>query len=830
MKFSNNGSALELLPAHVADLAASGLSAETITAAGFYSETDPAAVAKILGWTKPAPKLGPWLVIPFPNPDGSPSSYRRVKPDHPRKDRKEKVCKYESPKGRGNHAYFPPGTRGDVLADPTVPLFVTEGEKKGCCLDQNGFRCVALVGVYGWQKARPKDADGKGTGPRELIPDLAGVVWKGRAVYVVFDSDVAEKPEIAWAVYHLAATLAAAGATVSVVRLPGEPDGKKNGADDFIVRYGAEKFSALVALAKPAASPDEKAAPPQERPDDPHRLAAGFVREAEPSGVIKFWRGEFIRHAGGGYRSVSDADMKADVTRFIRREFVRQFQEEKRAFDRGLRDKPPVAVRPVTVRLVGDVLQALRGELLLSSHVSAPSWLDGTTGPDPLTVLPVKNGLLDLAKAAAGRADCLIAPTAKFFAFNPTTFTYNPKAPAPVKWLAFLRSLWPDDPESINSLQEWFGYSLTADTRQQKILFLLGPRRAGKGTVVRVLRELVGPGNVAGPTLNSFATNFGLSPLLDKTVAVIDDARLSRRTDGAAVVERLLTISGEGVITVDRKYRDPVSTKLNTRLVIVSNELPQLGDASGALVGRIILLKFARSWYGREDHKLFDALSPELPGILNWSIDGWKRLQDRGRFLQPASGAQLLQDLEDLSSPVGEFVREKCVIGPGERVSVDDLYGEYTRWAEGKGWKNPPREQEFGRDLRAACPGITDRRPKQNGERWREYVGIRIRSLMDPYPENEFGSAQGSAQGPHKNGEFDQENQGGSAGSAQSPNYRVKGEVGNTHVEETIGETADPEDPKEFPGEINRPDRGCADPGYSPFTVENDDRPCWGAA
>jgi putative DNA primase/helicase len=469
------------------------------------------------------------------------------------------------------------------------------------------------------------------------------------------------------------------------------------------------------------------------------------------SGVLKFWRGDFIKHIDGGYRPLPDADIKANLTRFVRREFVRQYQDGVRAHEQGLLKKSPTAVQPVTTKLMGDVVQALKGELLLPSHVSAPSWLDGTTGPDPLTVLPVKNGLLDLAKAAAGRADCLIAPTAKFFAFNPTTFAYDPKAPDPVKWLAFLQSLWPDDPESIACLQEWFGYSLTADTRQQKILFLLGPRRAGKGTVVRVLREVVGPGNVAGPTLNSFATNFGLSPLLDKILAVIDDARLSRRTNGAAVVERLLTISGEGVITVDRKFREPISMKLNARLVVVSNELPQLGDVSGALVGRIILIPFKRSWYGREDHKLFDALSPELPGILNWAIDGWKRLQDRGRFLQPESGAQLLQDLENLSSPIGQFVRECCVVGLNERVNVDDLYREWCGWTEKQGWKHPGRVNEFGRDLRAAYPAISTRRPKQNGERWLEYVGIRLRTFGDPDPEDVFGSAQGVRTGSTQN-------------------------------------------------------------------------------
>jgi hypothetical protein len=61
----------------------------------------------------------------------------------------------------------------------------------------------------------------------------------------------------------------------------------------------------------------------------------------------------------------------------------------------------------------------------------------------------------------------------------------------------------------------------------------------------RVLRELVGVANCSGPTLASLGGNFGLWPLLGKTLAIVSDARLSGRGDTAVVVERLLSVSGE---------------------------------------------------------------------------------------------------------------------------------------------------------------------------------------------------------------------------------------------------------------------------------------------
>ena len=60
------------------------------------------------------------------------------------------------------------------------------------------------------------------------------------------------------------------------------------------------------------------------------------------------------------------------------------------------------------------------------------------------------------------------------------------------------------------------------------MFLLVGPKRGGKGTIARVLRRLIGAHNVAGPTLASFATNFGLQDLVAKSLAVISDARLER--------------------------------------------------------------------------------------------------------------------------------------------------------------------------------------------------------------------------------------------------------------------------------------------------------------
>jgi len=348
-------------------------------------------------------------------------------------------------------------------------------------------------------------------------------------------------------------------------------------------------------------------------------------------------------------------------------------------------------------------------------------WLDDAPHPPADELLSCRNGIVHLPTRRTH------PHTAELFALNALDYNFEPSAPAPAEWLGFLRDLFGDDAEAVDTLQELFGYFALPDTRQHKIAMLVGPKRSGKGTIGRVLTALLGPPNVCAPTLASLSENFGLWPLLHKRLAIIGDARLSGRTDQQAVVERLLSISGEDSITVDRKYLLPWSGRLPTRFLILSNELPRLSDASGAMASRFVLLSLTRSWYGNEDHELTDRLLGELPGILNWAIVGWQRLQERGHFVQPQSSADALQELEDLSSPIRAFVRERCDVAPGLRVEVSALYERWREWCTSTGRSHPGNVQTFGRDVRAAFPDLRVIQSRDRDDRFRVYAGLSCR-------------------------------------------------------------------------------------------------------
>ena len=187
------------------------------------------------------------------------------------------------------------------------------------------------------------------------------------------------------------------------------------------------------------------------------------------------------------------------------------------------------------------------------------------------------------------------------------------------------------------------------------------------------------------------------------------------------VTERLLSITGEDALDVDRKFREAVTVELDTRIVVATSELPRLADASGALSGRLLILSLRQSFYDREDHGLTDRLLAELPGILMWSLDGLRRLRKRGRFVQPARGAELQEELDDLASPVGAFVKEACTVEPGASVRCDQLFGRWRTWCVENGRDHVGTIQNFGRDLRAADVGVSTVKSRTGGSRVRFY-------------------------------------------------------------------------------------------------------------
>ena len=364
---------------------------------------------------------------------------------------------------------------------------------------------------------------------------------------------------------------------------------------------------------------------------------------------------------------------------------------------------------------VSKLLDALAAHCHLADTFKAPCWISGT-GPNPKDCVVLQNGILELSTRK------LWPHSTEMWTLNCMPYSYDPSLPPPKEWLSFLDSQWAPDPESTACLQEICGYLLTSDTSFQKIFMLIGPKRAGKGTIARVLKELLGVVNTIEPTLDNLRNEFGLEQLIGKMLAVFSDVRLEGQT--ANIVEHLLSISGEDSKSVNRKNRIHWNGKLNTRFFLMSNLLPRFSDSSGALASRFVILHMRRSHYGKEDTKLTEKLLPELSGIFNWALDGLDRLRKRGFFVSPKSSMDKIKEFEELSAPIGAFLRDRCEMGDNLKIECTELFSMWNTWCREQGRDGIGTLQTFSRDLKAQDANVMTKTLRGwNGVR-HHFVGV----------------------------------------------------------------------------------------------------------
>ena len=446
----------------------------------------------------------------------------------------------------------------------------------------------------------------------------------------------------------------------------------------------------------------------------------GFFTSEEGYSLVHY-ADEFYIYVGTHYEVIEEATIRSKVYAFL--------DKCKKPAKQGA--LVPFNPSPATVSAA---LDAIKSIVHLPNHPNTkpPIWLEGyaQSKPPSSKLISVMNGIFHLE-------DSILLPhSLGFFTQNSLPFDYNPNASCPV-WMGFLQSVWPEDEESISTLQEMFGYILSGDTRQQKFFNIIGPRRSGKGTINKVLVALLGQHNTVAPELGELCDTFGLQPWLGKLLASFTDARAPER-NRSAVVSQLLRIVGGDTITVNRKNKDAWNGYLPTRLVMYSNEVLQLTENSNALTGRMIVLKMTKSFFDTEDTELAHKLEKELSGIFNWAMEGLtRRLERGGHFLQPKSGKEYLDLMEELGNPMKPFADDALEFDPLATTLKEEVFACWKHWALKKSM-SPGTEQAFKRRFLAATQEkyVESRQVQVNGERSQVYAGVKLNAKAQKYVDS----------------------------------------------------------------------------------------------
>jgi phage/plasmid-associated DNA primase len=356
--------------------------------------------------------------------------------------------------------------------------------------------------------------------------------------------------------------------------------------------------------------------------------------------------------------------------------------------------------------------------------------------PPPDAVIPLRNGLFDLAAWRRDQTIGLMPHTPLFFN------TGVVEAELPIKeaqaamqaggvsgleafarslcpeWLGFLDNVFRHDdpkaaPVTIRELHKVIGNFLTTDMtyHQANMVWLIGPPGAGKSVLQGVIEALLGPSNCVPSTISQLDGQFHLRSWIGKRLAIFPDLDVSGRVDKKKIVELLKMLATGDPMTVDRKHLDEIVGYRNmARMLIAANQMPSLPDPSVSFDRRSMCFEFRHPVKKSEmdPHLLETLTSPRsLAGVLLLALIGLIDLVEEG-FTQPVWSAGPLEDLKDQGSLYPAFIAECLeIVRPDEPgyaeawVSNREITLAYGRFGEAEGSTYTPRAATVISELKA---------------------------------------------------------------------------------------------------------------------------------
>lgn len=329
--------------------------------------------------------------------------------------------------------------------------------------------------------------------------------------------------------------------------------------------------------------------------------------------------------------------------------------------------------------------------------------------PDSLSaknLLNLANGTLDLdsgALRAHDRADLLT---------HCLPYSYDPAAQCP-RWLLFLSEVLvkedddhTPDPELAALFQEFIGYALTVETRYEAMLWLSGVGANGKTTAIKVVNALLGPlalsidlGALGRPDASYYLAKLGGARVVFSTEAT------KGQNTGEDILKRLA--SGEPIPA--RPIRgEPITIQPVAKVLWAMNDKPSVKDTSDGFWRRLRLVPFYRQFCEHErDTQLAERLLGELPGILNWALEGLRRLRSNGRFTDAAAVRDAVAEYRTSQSVVALWLQERTTYAyPAAQekaaatgTKARDAFQNYLQWAAETNRQRTLTETAFGTEL-----------------------------------------------------------------------------------------------------------------------------------
>jgi putative DNA primase/helicase len=313
----------------------------------------------------------------------------------------------------------------------------------------------------------------------------------------------------------------------------------------------------------------------------------------------------------------------------------------------------------------GFVLSSVYKLTRIEAYVEDEKW---DSNPD---ILVAENGAVDIETGD------LLPHSPEHYSTTRVPYAFDPDAQAPM-WDRFVGDI---DKDVAAFLQEFAGYCLTTDTSLEKAVWLVSPPGSGKSTFLEGLIAMLGERAGVLGLAEIEKSPFAVAKLIGKTLVTA-----AEQPAGFVSCHHVLNaiISGE-MIQVERKYQNPYDIVPRAKIAWAMNETPRIPSGAEGLFRRVEVIRFPAIAKADRVPALKEGIKGEGAGILNWALEGLKRLWDRGNFTVPTKVEQDTEEFRQSNDIPGLFVAEMCILDPEETASGGELYREYKYWCEDNG-------------------------------------------------------------------------------------------------------------------------------------------------
>lgn len=283
-------------------------------------------------------------------------------------------------------------------------------------------------------------------------------------------------------------------------------------------------------------------------------------------------------------------------------------------------------------------------------------------GDNPQLVA-LKNGILDLftGELTEYNPDIVI--------FNKLPVAYDQDATNKPMFDKFISEVFEGNETGIMQYQEFGGYCLFRAFPIHAFCVFIGTGGNGKSQLIAILRGILG----GDENITSYSMQDFFSPKEASIIAAHHNkmANLSSETDQEAIKSTKTgkALTGGDAVTARKLYCNPFTFVSHSKALFSANSVPEIEDNTGALIDRMIPILLKKKFRGTDGEILQIgekiSQSEEMPAVLNWFIEGFRRLMQQKKFTRAQSAALDAANYARLSKPFEYFVDEYCYESEG---------------------------------------------------------------------------------------------------------------------------------------------------------------------